>query len=131
METLNELLKKLDAVQGLTAVSLVLFSCIIVGYVLRFIKRFPNDGIPVAVILWGALAMLVLADPRASTMPARVWTMRNLCIGLVIGMIAWLSHKIILAKIEDFILSKFPGASNTSFFSKPDQSGQDPKPPLT
>src|SRR6266576_2651788 len=84
IDYLNQLLQWLDKIQGLSAVALVFLSCIVVGYALRFIKRFPNDGIPVVVILWGALAMLIIADLRASTMPARIWTTRNLLVGLII-----------------------------------------------
>lgn len=118
METLNSILQALDKVQGLSAVALVFLSCIVVGYALRFIKRFPNDGIPVVVILWGALAMLFIADPRANSMPARIWTSRNVFIGLVIGMVAWLTHKLVLSKLEDLISAKF-NLGDTQFFNKP------------
>lgn len=127
MDWINDLLSSLDKIQGLSAAALVCFTCIVVGYALRFIKRFPNDGIPVVVILWGGMAMLLLADPRASTMPARIWTMRNLCIGLVIGFVAWLLHKIVLSRIEDFIASKFPDLNDTAFFQrKANSTGQPP-----
>jgi len=120
IETLNDLLQWLDKIQGLSAGALVLLSCVVLGYVLRFIKKFPNDGIPVVVILWGAVAMLMLADPRATSMPARVWTLRNLIIGLVIGLLAWFIHNFALKKLEDFIASKFPDrSSDTTFFNKP------------
>lgn len=120
MDSINSVLQFLDKIQGLSAVALIFLSCIIVGYCLRFLKKFPNDGIPVVVILWGAVAMLIIADPRASTIPARIWTARNLCVGLVIGFVAWVSHKIILSRIEDFIASKIPGSGNTTFFSRKD-----------
>lgn len=127
METLNSLLLWLDKIQGLSAVALVFFSCIVVGYVFRFIKSFPNNGIPVVVILWGALLMMFIADPRAASMPARVWTARNISVGLIIGTVAWISHKIILSRLEDFLISKF-NLGNTTFFSKSDVSPDDPKP---
>lgn len=119
MDTLNSILQMLDKVQGLSAVALVFLSCIVVGYVFRFIKAFPNEGIPVVVILWGALAMLVIADPRANNMPARIWTARNLFVGLIIGCVAWFTHKILISRLEDFIASKL-NLGNTSFFTKPD-----------
>lgn len=119
METINSLLKALDKVQGLSAVALVFLSCIVVGYVFRFIKSFPNEGIPVVVILWGALAMLVIADPRANDMPARIWTARNLFVGLIIGAGAWFSHKLLISRLEDFLMAKF-NLGNTTFFKKDD-----------
>jgi len=126
MEWLNDLLSGLDKIQGLSAVALVCFTCVVVGYALRFIKAFPNDGIPVVVILWGALMMLLLADPRPTTMPARIWTVRNLGVGLIVGFVAWLLHKVVLSKIEDYISSKFPNLNDTTFFSHKDST---PPPP--
>lgn len=117
METLNTILSALDKIQGLSAVALVFFSCIVIGYVLRFVKAFPNNAIPVVVILWGALAMLFIADPRATTMPARIWTARNVFVGLIIGFVAWFTHKIVLSRLEDMIASKF-NLGDTQFFSK-------------
>lgn len=119
MNTIESILQWLDKLQGLPAIALVFISCVITGYTLRFIKRFPNDGIPVAVVLWGAVAMLVIADPRASTVPPRIWIMRNLLIGFALGFVAWLIHKALLSKIEDWIAAKFPSIlGNTSFFTK-------------
>lgn len=118
MDYLNDLLQWLDKIQGLSAGALVLFSAIVVGYALRFIKAFPNQGIPVVVILWSAVAMLIIADPRATTMPARVWTMRNLLAGLILGLVAWLLHNIVLSRFEDWLASKFPDLGNTDFFKR-------------
>ncbi len=131
METLNQLLQGLDKVQGLSAVALVFLSCIVVGYILRFIKAFPNDGIPVVVILWGAVAMLFIADPRVSTMEARIWTSRNLFVGLIIGAVAWFTHKILISRLENLIASKFPQVNDTTLFSRKDSDvSQPPNPPV-
>lgn len=131
METLNSILQLLDKVQGMSAVALVCFSCIVVGYVLRFFKSFPNDGIPVTVILWGAVAMLVIADPHPSAVSLRIWTARNFMVGIIIGFIAWMLHKIVLSKIEDFIAKRFVGSSDTAFFNKRDPTDKpvDQEPP--
>lgn len=131
MEWLNSILSSLDKIQGISAVGLICLSCIVVGYVLRFIKSFPNDGIPVVVILWGAVAMLVLADPRASDMPERIWVVRNFFVGLVIGFVAWMLHKIVLTKIEEYITAKFPEATSdtTLFNAKPSDKPEEDKKP--
>jgi hypothetical protein len=135
MDSLNSLLTNLDKIQGLSAVALVFFSCIAVGYALRFIKQFPNEGIPVVVILWGALAMMLVADARPTIMPARIWTTRNLLVGLVIGAAAWFAHKLIITRIESFFGAKPDAAGNTpdsnansTFFNKPPAP---PMPPVT
>lgn len=128
LDKLNDVLSILDRIQGLPAAALVLFGCIVIGYVLRFIKAFPNNAIPVVVILSGSVLMLILADPRATAMPARIWTMRNLLVGLIIGFAAWMLHYYALAKIEDWIGSKF-NLGNTDFFRKSDVKPNDtPKP---
>src|SRR5262249_39399457 len=120
MDWLNQLLSALDKIQGLPAAALVCFGCIVFGYILRFIKPFPNQGIPVAVILTGAVGMLLLADPRASSMPARIWTMRNLLVGLIIGFVAWMLHKFVLTRVEKWIASKVgaTGTGDTDFLPK-------------
>lgn len=117
MNYLNDLLQWLDKIQGLPAVALVFISCIAVGYVLRGIKSFPNQAIPTVVVLWGMVAMLFIADPRASTMPARIWTARNTLVGLAIGFFAWLAHKYLLKKFENWIAKKFD-LGDTNFFDK-------------
>lgn len=98
------LLNKLD---GLPAAMLVLLSCLVVGYCLRFWKKFPNEGIPVAVILWGGAFNPLLADLN-SQMGWRIWFVKNLLVGLVIGFLAWLVHNLVLAKLEDWLTSKVP-----------------------
>lgn len=117
--TLDSVIAWLNQLYGLPAATLVFASCIVLGYALRFVKRFPNDGIPVAVILWGGIAMSAVADARASNMSLRVWVVRNILVGMVIGMVAWLAHKIILSRVEDWIASKFGGSQDTTFFNKP------------
>lgn len=129
MTKLEELLKLLDGIQGLPAVALVCFTCVVVGYALRFIRPFPNQAIPVVVILWGAVAMLLLADARPTTMSPRIWTARNFSVGLIVGMLAWLLHKLVLARIEDLIAKRFPGSNDTAFFNKTDVAPEPPKPP--
>ena len=118
LDSIDNLLHGLDAIQGLNAVGLVCFSCIILGYILRFIKKFPNDGIPVAVILWGGFLMMFLADGKPTPMPERVWVVRNACIGLIIGFIAWMLHYWALSWIEEKLQSIFPQTKETTFFAK-------------
>lgn len=118
MDWLNGILSYLDKLEGLPAAALIFLACIALGYMLRFIKPFPNSAIPVVVILFGALSMLFLADARPTTMPARIWTVRNLLVGLIIGFAAWIAHKLILSRIENLIGSKLPSTGDSTFFAK-------------
>jgi hypothetical protein len=106
---LDKAVATLNKLEGLPAVALVMGSCIVLGYVLRFIKRFPNDGIPVAVILWGAVAMSLVADARTSSMTLRVWIARNVFVGMILGLLAWLLHKTLISRLEDWLVTKLPG----------------------
>lgn len=103
METLDTLLTQLvDYLQrlyGAPAIVLVFFSCIVMGYCLRAFKRFPNDGIPVAVILWGGIVFSLIA-PKTD-IPLRVWIGRNVLIGLIAGYVAWLIHNRLIKKAEE------------------------------
>jgi hypothetical protein len=108
LNSLDPLLAWLDKLQGLPAAGLAMVSCLAVGYILRYVKFFPNDGIPVAVTFWGAIAMMFLADPRATTMAPHVWIVRNFCIGLVLGAGSWLLHYYFIWKAEEWLKAKFP-----------------------
>lgn len=127
MESIDKIIGYLNQLYGLPAVALVAFSCVAVGYVLRTVKRFPNDGIPLAVILWGAIAMSLVADARANNMSLRVWICRNVLVGLVVGFASWMLHRVVLSRVEDWIVSKFPDLGNTTIFRRSDV----PNPPLT
>lgn len=130
MNQIDQAIGWLNQLYGLPAAALVLISCLAVGYVLRFIKAFPNNGIPVAVVLWGAIAMTLVADSRATSMSLRVWIVRNVLVGLAIGFISWLIHNLLLSKVEDWLASKFPDkVADTTFFSKPSPPPVDNPPP--
>ena len=101
METLLEsLAETLNKLGGAPASILVLFACVIAGYVLRCVRRFPNEAIPVAVILVGGLIYPFVADDN-NDFTLRVWVIRNSIIGLTIGFIAWTVHNKILKKVEE------------------------------
>lgn len=97
--TIDGAIATLNKLYGLPAIALVALSCIVVGYILRCIKRFPNDGIPIAVILWGAAFLPLLSDYTPGKF--RIWLVRNVFVGLITGFVAWLFHNKILSKIED------------------------------
>lgn len=127
METLDQILSYLDRLEGLSAVALVFLSCIVVGYAWRFIhfKWFPNDAIPVVCIVWGAFAMSLIADARASNMPFRVWFVRNIMVGGIIGLAAWAVHNYAIKRLEDYLVTLFPKVGDTVFFTKNQTTPED------
>jgi hypothetical protein len=82
---------------------LVGLSAIVFGYLLRPIKRFPNDGIPVACVLW-SIGFTLATMPQCPTGVGRIsWRATNIMIGIIVGFGAWVFHKQILSRIEDKI----------------------------
>lgn len=97
LQEFANLLSKLD---GAPAAVLVLLGCITIGYILKCWKSFSNQLIPPVVILLGAIFYPVIADSN-NDIPLRVWIIRNVFIGLIIGLASWLLHNKILSKLED------------------------------
>lgn len=78
--------------------------CIVFGYVLRRIKSYPNGGIPLTCVFLGSILTMLLAPPSPIEFGATRWRTTNLVIGGLVGFAAWLSHRLVLNRIED----KFP-----------------------
>jgi hypothetical protein len=98
-DLLDQIVSALNVLYGLPSHILVGLSCIGLGYTLRFFKRFPNDGIPLACVFWGMLFNPMMAE-RTPGSPLRIWLVRHILIGLIIGLTAWVLHKKVLKKIE-------------------------------
>jgi len=90
----------LGTIYDLPGYMLVGLSCIVFGYCLRFLKKFPNDGIPLACMLWGMIFNPLIADERPTDASLRVWLVRHILMGLIIGAGAWLTHKYLLSRFE-------------------------------
>jgi len=108
MDTLNQLFNLLDKIQGWPIAALTFSVCIAVGYVLKLIPKFPNDGIPLAVVLFGVLVYMMLVDPHPNEMTLRQWSTRNSCVGFLLGVLAWGAHKLIISRLEDLLIQWFP-----------------------
>lgn len=90
----------LERLYSAPAIALVLAFCIVLGYVLRFFKCIPKEGIPMAVIFSGpAFFMFIASDNNDLTM--RIWLGRNLMFGIVLGFLAWVIHRTLLKPLED------------------------------
>ena len=94
----------LEQLYALPSPLLVGLSCIVIGYMLKRFQRFPNDAIPLVVILWGAFFTLLLSGNCPPELSVGQWRVKNAIVGLIIGFAAWGLHYFIIAKLED----KFP-----------------------
>lgn len=130
LDDINQLLSYLDKIQGLSAAGLVFLLCIAIGYGWKALpfKWFPNNAIPMAVMGTGAIAMMLMADGRPTTMPPHVWTVRNLVVGFIIGAIAWAVHNYALARLEKWIASKMLAKQDSTNNNSGDKSSTDEEP---
>lgn len=97
----KEFTDALGSLYGAPGYVIVFLSTVVFGYVLRAIKRFPNAGIPLAVVLWGAVCNIMLADVYSPPQSLRLWLTKNLLIGFILGFAAWTFHRAFLKRFED------------------------------
>lgn len=105
---LDRLVDLLHQLYGLPADLLVGLLCIVVGYVLRLIKSFPNNAIPLCCVILGAVFLPIIEEPCPAGTTLIAWRVRNVIIGMIIGCAAWLFHRLVLKRVED----KFPWLKN-------------------
>ena len=89
---------------SLPAAALVGLTCIVVGYLLKRWKTFPNEAIPTVIVLWGAFFCVMLAAPTPQGVTLGAWRVKNALVGVVVGFAAWGLHYYLLSRLED----KFP-----------------------
>lgn len=97
MDTVNEILetivKFLSGLNGLPGFVLIYLLCLGFGFLLKKISRFPNDAIPVVIVLIGAILNMLIAEANDETKtPFRIWLVRNFVLGCLYGLLAWATH---------------------------------------
>jgi hypothetical protein len=108
---MNDLVSWLGKLYGLPGYVLVALSCIVLGYILRAARSFPNGAIPLACVLWAATLTPILSDATPAGVSHTEWRLRCALIGMVVGFCAWVFHRAVLSRFEDRIpgLSKILG----------------------
>jgi hypothetical protein len=131
----NAVSRALSTLDSAPAYMLVFLSCLAVGWTLKRLHKFPNEGIPVAVMLWGALFNGLMADPfTPDKTPFRIWLVKNATVGFVIGFGSWLVHRYIwkpaLRKARTMFPQWFDGDddSDPAAFDKSKMKPEDLKP---
>jgi hypothetical protein len=97
--TVDSIVSTLAKLNGLPGYALVTLACLVFGYLLKALPRFPNGGIPLAVVMAGAVLNGLIAEVDA--VPFRIWIVKNAIVGGVCGFIAFLSHHLVISRIED------------------------------
>lgn len=118
MDTINDIITQ---IKGLSPELLVGAVVIIIGYVLRSVKKFPNEAIPLCCVLLGAVVYPLLVPIPAGVKGAAV---HAVMLGLLIGFLAWIAHDKLISKIED----KIPWLSGFLTHNDPPPA-QPPTPP--
>ena len=114
---MNEITSYIKQAQNMPGWALAALFVIALGYVLRRIKSFPNDGIPAICLLVGAILTLLLAPPAPAEFKAFQWRLTNFIIGGVVGLLGWQLHAQILKRLEDkfpFLKNLLAGADETN-----------------
>ena len=88
-----------DQISSLGPEALVVAACLVVGYVLRTIRKIPNEVIPPSVIIIGTAVYPFLAD----TAQGRNADFKNAIVGMTLGFLSWTFHNKILKRVEDKI----------------------------
>lgn len=101
MDSLQSVFDLLHSLYGLPGYALVFLLAIGFGYLCKVSKFVPNDKIPLLNFIWGMIWNLMLAETKAPDASLRLWIGRNLAIGFVIVLIAWLFHNKILKRYFD------------------------------
>lgn len=101
-QKLDQLSELLNQLYGLPAIALVGILCLMAGWLLKTQSWFPNDGIPLVVILLGGAFLPLMSDWLSSKLPFRIWLVRNLVVGCIVGAGAWLMHKTVIKRIRDY-----------------------------
>jgi hypothetical protein len=116
MDLLNDLIKTLGATNGKV---LFLLSLNLLGFVLKYFPRIPNQVIPLTLMAVGAAVFPFVSDSKASD-PSMHYPVAHLIMqGFVLGFFAWIAHDKVLRYAEKFLPD--------GFFKDP--NNQTPPPP--
>lgn len=108
-----------DQLMGAPAGILLFLAVIAIGYALKAWGKFPNNAIPITLLAVGVGLWLIVAPEGKAGASVREWWGRNVLIGLIISCASWLTHRLILKKIE----------TKLGVFSNGFDTEQEPKPP--
>jgi len=75
--------------------------CIVGGYVLRMIPKFPNNWIPLVCVLIGPTLYPLLTNPGRVSPDAHYPMVRIIGTGLILGVAAFILHDKLIRHVED------------------------------
>jgi hypothetical protein len=127
IETLKSYVTTLANTPLLLSVSLGL---IILGWLLKSLPAFPNKYIPATVVVVGGVLGFFIVPLQGPadwafkvSNPEAADVIRRVCIGVTLGVLAWMAQKFAFRYVEDWLKQKF-GSGDTTFIQKPPESGK-------
>ena len=126
----EKLIELNDKLAGAPVGVLVFFVSISIGYAVKATKRIPNNIIPTCVIAAAAVLFMLGAPGAEAGTPLRVWLVCNFCVGTVVGLAAWLAHRVVLKRVEKRLgLFAKPGEDDTDRFARDDLNAEPKRKP--
>ena len=124
MNYINELANTLSKL-GPEAFGFLL--CIASGYLVKLIPWIPNKAIPVICIIAGPVWYPFLTSTgRVSPDSQHPWV-RIIGTGLIIGVVAWMTHNAVIWRVENWIKIKLQGSVSKRYRKKTDGSFEEVK----
>lgn len=107
-----------DKLLGLPSGVLAYFGCICIGYAIKASRRISNEWLPTASMIVGVVLFMWGAPTRNDDVGLRIWLFRNFCVGLAWGLLAWITHRSALKRLEKRY-NWFGSSFDTDEFHKP------------
>jgi hypothetical protein len=101
-ETLDTVAGALGKLNGMPGYMLIFILCIGVTKGLRSLARFPNGGVWLSILLFGAVLNSLIADPTADNLGFRVWLVKNAVFGGIVGFVSLMAYNLILKRFGWF-----------------------------
>ncbi len=127
IETVKQSINTIANAPLLLAVSLGL---LVLGWLLKTIPAFPTKYIPASVVVVGGFVGFFIVPMQGPSdwafqvsNPEVADVIRRVCIGVTLGLVAWMAHKFVFRHLESWLKQKF-GNGDTTFIQKPPEPGK-------
>jgi peptidoglycan/LPS O-acetylase OafA/YrhL len=103
-DSVDQVFTGLNHLHNLSAEVLIFIVCVAFGFGLRKWTKLKLRMSAAAVVTVGAVLNAVMAEGKAiSSMPPRIWLMRSLLIGVIVGCVAFIADAVILSRLKGWI----------------------------
>ena len=123
-DSVDQVFTGLNHLHSMSAEGLIFIVCVAFGFGLRKWTKLSLRTTAAAVVAAGAVLNVVMAEGKSmATMSFRIWAMRSLLIGVIIGVVAFLADTVIVSRIKGWVTGSVSLGKNGN--------GTPPEPPPT